>query len=263
MNKWANGVIAENILSAMDAEQAKIMNQPIATTTLSVCTNIAIASATSPAAAAATTCVGNQIGGSCVQAHLPSSTPDSGPLAPVCNKVDTTESDSWVRINDKKASDAASTYCDNLISAGTVLDSSSTAPAPGTQDDAAENGGSLSLAVLFDAAACDPGTADADQKIDFAALGRDTCYQNLYTSISQYCESPITFFFPLFVTILVLQQFEIYSSPKYSWNADFVCVCPGSQDSTWGDGYNADYTLEGGTVGLSCGLWSLSGDPAS
>lgn len=190
MNKWANGVIAATILKAMDAEQAKIMNQPIATTTLSVCTNLAIASATSPAAAAATTCVGNQIQGSCVQAHLPSSTPDSGPEAPVCNKVDTTDKDSLLRINDKKASDAASTYCDNLISAGTVLDSSSTAPAPGIQDDAAENGGSLSLAVLFDAAACDPGTADADQKVDFKALGRDTCYQNLYTSISQYCESP-------------------------------------------------------------------------
>ena len=42
----------------------------------------------------------------------------------------------------------------------------------------------------------------------------------------------------------------------------FVCLYPGSQDSTWGN-YDADYTLEGGVVGLNCGLWSLAGEPAS
>ena len=37
---------------------------------------------------------------------------------------------------------------------------------------------------------------------------------------------------------------------------------PGSQDSTWGD-YNKDYTLEGGVVGLDCGLWALTGELGS
>ena len=42
----------------------------------------------------------------------------------------------------------------------------------------------------------------------------------------------------------------------------YLCLSPGSQDSTWGN-YNADYTLEGGVVGLSCAVWSLAGEPAS
>ena len=187
LNKWANGVITMSIMSAMDAEQAKIMNEPAVTTTLKVCSTATLAATSTAPPAAATTCVGNQIQGSCVQAHEPSSTPDSGPLVPVCNKVDST-TDDFLRINDTQAQKAATTYCANLISSGTVLDSKGGEPKAGTQPNAAEKGGTLALSVVFDADSCGPGTAAQDQKIDFKALGQDQCFDALYTSISQYCE---------------------------------------------------------------------------
>jgi hypothetical protein len=41
-DKYANGVIARRILDAMDAEQAKMMNQPAITTTINFCPTPAV-----------------------------------------------------------------------------------------------------------------------------------------------------------------------------------------------------------------------------
>ncbi|KAI9660700.1 MAG: hypothetical protein M1821_010052 [Bathelium mastoideum] len=43
LNKFANGDIALRILDAMDSEQAKMMSQPLPTTTLSICTSLVAA----------------------------------------------------------------------------------------------------------------------------------------------------------------------------------------------------------------------------
>lgn len=37
----------------------------------------------------------------------------------------------------------------------------------------------------------------------------------------------------------------------------------GAQDSSWGDSYDPNYTLEGGLYLNDCGLFSLAGLPAS
>ncbi len=171
------------ILNAMDAEQAKMMNEPAVTTTITYCSTAAVATATS----AASTCVGNQIQGSCVQGSEPSATPNSGPLGAVCNKVDAPNND-LVRINADQASQAAADYCANLISAGVVLDSTAEPSRPGIQPGAAENGGELALTVMFDVDSCEPNTAAKDQKIDFNSLGQQGCEMALFTLINAACK---------------------------------------------------------------------------
>jgi hypothetical protein len=132
-------------------------------------------------------CSGNQIEGSCVQATLPSTTPDSGPKSPVCNKVDSPLGD-FVLFDATKAASAAATYCAALISSNVVLSGSSPAPKPGYVANAAENGGYIAFTVAFDVDSCAPGTASANQQLSFSALGQDLCYQSLYTALAASCE---------------------------------------------------------------------------
>ena len=167
----------------MDVEQAKMMNEPLATTTISICSTVAAATPT----VTATTCVGNQIEGSCVQGSLPSATADSGPLQPVCNKVDDA-SNKLVRINSTQAEQASADYCANLISAKTILDGNASPPKTGIIANAAENGGSLAISVLFDVDSCAPGTPSQKQKLDFTQITQEQCEQDLFTAISTYCK---------------------------------------------------------------------------
>ena len=94
--------------------------------------------------------------------------------------------------NDTKAAQGAADYCSQLISAGVVLSSSTSSPAAGHVDNAAENGGFIALTVLFDAAYCDPGTSSEDQKLDFKAFGQDQCEQYLYQELAQFCAKDST-----------------------------------------------------------------------
>lgn len=180
-DKFANGVIAWNILNAMDSEQAKMMDQPAVTKTISLCENV------SPATPTASACEGNQIQGDCVQGSLPTATPNSGPRSPVCNKVNDGDSN-YVRFNSDKAKEGAAEYCKNLVSDKVVLDAESTTVKPGTVSDAAEEGGSISLAVLFDVSSCDPDTAPADQRVDFGSMSEEDCYMNVYENLAAACK---------------------------------------------------------------------------
>ena len=148
-------------------------------------TPITTTSSASPPAGSA--CVGNQIEGSCTMASPPSSTPDSGPAQPVCNKVDSAPLP-YLMFNATQAAQGAADYCANLISGGVVLSSSTSNPNPGRVDNGAEKGGFISYVVMFDVDSCDPGTAAENQKLDFKALGQDGCYQYLYTQLAQFCK---------------------------------------------------------------------------
>ena len=110
------------------------------------------------------TCSGNQIEGSCTQAQLPSATPDSGILSPVCNKAGIGK---YVIFNATQASDGVSSYCSELTSNKVVLSSSDSPPKPGYIDDSAADGGYVAITVQFEVDAYDKGTATADQKLDF------------------------------------------------------------------------------------------------
>lgn len=131
------------------------------------------------------TCSGNQIEGSCTQAHLPSATADSGILGPVCYKAG---DGTYVMFNATQASDGAATYCSNLISDKAVLSSSDSPPKPGYVADAGQGGGYVAIAVLFDKDSCDPGTSSAEQRLDFSTWSQDQCYQYVYTSIAGECK---------------------------------------------------------------------------
>ena len=174
----------------MDEEQGKMMNQPLVSTTVSVCTtnNAELFTPTStPIITSSNICNGNQILGTCTQGSEPSAAPDSGPEVPVCNKVDAT-TNNLVRINSDTASKAAADYCANLISSGFVLDASGPPPNPGIIAGAAENGGSLALSVVFDVGSCASSTAAQNQKIDFAQFGQQNCEMDLFTAISSVCK---------------------------------------------------------------------------
>ncbi|KAL9109640.1 MAG: hypothetical protein Q9227_005677 [Pyrenula ochraceoflavens] len=139
----------------------------------------------SSSAAATSTCTGDQIEGSCTQASLPSATPDSGPEAPVCNKVDS--SGDFLMFNATQASQGASQYCENLISTKVILSSSNKSPKPGYVANAAEKGGYIALAVTLDVDSCDPGTAASNQQLDFGSWTQDKCYQYMYTTLAEAC----------------------------------------------------------------------------
>lgn len=145
---------------------------------------------TAPPPSSVRACIGNQIAGSCTQASLKSSTPNSGPQTPVCWKVETNH---YVRFNASKAAQAVARYCADLISSKTIINAQHTAPSVGkTVSGGAEKGGEITLNILFDVNSCDPGTSTADQKVDFAAMGQDTCYENLYTALAQICAQDST-----------------------------------------------------------------------
>ena len=136
--------------------------------------------------AVASACQGNQIEGSCTQAQLPSSTPDSGPESPVCYKDDS--SGGSLMFNAAQTEDGVSKYCANLISSKVVLSASETGPKPGYIAGAAENGGYVALTVEFDVDSCDPNTSASNQKLDFGTWTQDNCYLYLYTSLAQVCK---------------------------------------------------------------------------
>jgi hypothetical protein len=94
--------------------------------------------------------------------------------------------------NDDKAAQAASTYCSNLHDSKVVLNSENSPPAQGFAANVAENGGYVSLGVLFDVGSCDPGTSVDDQKVDFGAMSLDECFQYLYTPIQEMCAKDST-----------------------------------------------------------------------
>ncbi|KAL6714324.1 hypothetical protein ACLMJK_007747 [Lecanora helva] len=134
-------------------------------------------------------CQGNQIEGSCTEGHYPTLAPYSGAQQPICNKVDDDQND-YVRINDDKAKQAASDYCNNLKSGGVVLSATSDSPKPGTVAGAAEKGGMLSLTVQFDVAGCP--TDKSMSTIDFTKMSSDECVQNLYQTVSTDCSQDST-----------------------------------------------------------------------
>ena len=73
-----------------------------------------------------------------------------------------------------------------------MLDAQSSPPKPGSVPGGAEDGGQIALTVLFYANSCDPGTAAEDQKVDFAVMGQDACYQNLYSTLAEFCSQDPT-----------------------------------------------------------------------
>ena len=93
-----------------------------------------------------------------------------------------------MRFNSDKAKEGAAEYCKNLVSGKVVLDAENTTVKPGTMPDTAEEGGFISLAVLFDVNSCDANTAPADQKIDFGSMGEEDCYTNLYENLAAACK---------------------------------------------------------------------------
>jgi hypothetical protein len=127
--------------------------------------------------------------GSCVQASLPSSSPDSGIQQPVCYKVDD-PSTLYLRFNIDKAKEAASAFCASLISRGVVLDAQHTTISPYIVSGAAENNGSLALTVLFDVDSCP--TDKSMQSVDFAKLGQTECENDLFVAISEVCAQDST-----------------------------------------------------------------------
>ncbi|PSN68270.1 subtilisin-like protein [Corynespora cassiicola Philippines] len=160
----------------------------------------------------ATPCEGNQVQGDCVQANLgPAS--DSGFKTPVCMKSIGKQA-SHKLMNKDAAKAAANKYCADLINGGIVLDASNTVLNPLSYDGAV-NGGKITALILFDKESCPP---KKEQKLDFKAMGLETCVTNLYATLAQFC----------------------------------------GMDSNFQD-YNKDFTLEGGSMGIDCAIWTMFG----
>lgn len=164
-----------------------------------------------------TPCQGNQVTGDCVQATFPKKPDNSGPQAPICIKYNDSNKP---RINEQKTKDGVTTYCQNLINDKVKLTPSSTAPGKaGIVSGGAENGGDIAISVLYWPQACDSGSSS----VDFGSMSLDTCFQNFYPTIDQFC----------------------------------------GQDSTWGQAFNPDAQLEGGMWGTGCAMWSIYGQSHS
>ena len=129
-------------------------------------------------------CDGNQVQANCVAAILPSTTPFAGPLTPSCVKADG-DSGTSPRLNATKASDAASTYCQNLVDDKWVLSADGPNPKAATLVGEAENGADMSLVVMYDEASCPQDQSSST--LDIAAMGVDACFENLYTNLEAYC----------------------------------------------------------------------------
>ncbi|KAJ6575634.1 hypothetical protein DFH09DRAFT_377455, partial [Mycena vulgaris] len=130
------------------------------------------------------TCTGNQVQGSCVAGTLPKMPPYSGPQPPSCYKANGPGTPD-PRINDAKAQQAATDYCASLASNKVVLTADSGGPAPGIVKGAAENNGDLALTVLYDASACP--TDKSTSTLDFTKFGAQSCFNNFYTTLAQFC----------------------------------------------------------------------------
>ncbi len=98
--------------------------------------------------------------------------------------------------------------------------------------------------VLFDVEACPKDKSQTT--LDFTKLSAEECQSDFYLSISEYCKLSCPLLPPLFEDSRVLMKIKT-----------------GAQDSSWGGGYDPDYTIEGGLLLNDCGLFSLSGLPAA
>jgi len=120
-------------------------------------------------------CQGNQVAGDCVQGHYPADLADfSGPQPPICGKW---PDDKTPRLNADKTEAAVREYCHNLVEKKFVLKEDGAAPAPGIVPDAAENGGSLALAVVYFKGSC---PTDKTAELDFGKLGEEGCFNYFY-----------------------------------------------------------------------------------
>lgn len=146
----------------------------------------AAASSSSPTV---TRCVGNQVENNCVAGGFPSLAPYSGVQEPSCANADG-ESGRLPRINDKAASDAATKYCAQLISAGTVLVADGVDANPAIVRGVAEGGAQMSLVILYDVDGCP--TDKSMTTVDFKAMGQDECVMNMYTAVSTVCAQDST-----------------------------------------------------------------------
>ena len=135
------------------------------------------------------TCAGNQVQGSCIAGTLPSSTPYSGYIGPSCLKADGSPNSS-PRLNTKTAQDAAQAYCQSLVDKKIVLADGAANPAPDILKGKAENGGQMSLTVMYFKDSCPQDKSRSE--LDFAALGVDVCFQNLFTALQTGCEQDST-----------------------------------------------------------------------
>ena len=102
-----------------------------------------------PTSTGTSVCVGNQVQGSCTAASLPSSTPYSGYLGPVCAKADGLPENA-PRLNASLAHAVAQGYCQNLHDSKVVLSRDKPNPTPPTGlQGTAEDGGSTVVLVTY------------------------------------------------------------------------------------------------------------------
>ncbi len=131
---------------------------------------------------------GNQVQGTCRQAVHPSASPNSGPLPPMCAKVNSKTGP--LRINSSKARQAAQDFCHALSSEHVVLNAEHTAVEPWIVHGAAEHGGDLALSAIYDTQAC-----SVSRQVELSMAGQSERYQNLSEYISQMCML-MAFLFP-------------------------------------------------------------------
>lgn len=165
--------------------------------------------------------------------------PNSGVQPPICNKVDDTQND-FLRINAKKAQQAAADYCTSLASNGVVLSADSDSPKPGIVAGAAEKNRQLALTVEFDVDGCPADKSSST--VDFTKMSADECLQSFFTAISEACMCPPP------------------SPYEHSLKRKLTIIFLGAQDSTWSN-YDPNFTLEGGVFLNDCGLFGMTGEP--
>lgn len=134
----------------------------------------------------------------------PSASPNSGPLPPVCAKVNSKTGS--LRINSSKARQAAQEFCYFLASEHTVLDSEHTAVGPWIIHGAAEHGGDLALSAIYNTEAC-----SVWKEIELSKAGEIECYRNFFKYISRMCTS-LAFLFPI-----ILERVETFAYRKATW----------------------------------------------
>ena len=115
-------------------------------------------------------CNGNQITGSCVAGKVPAPTGGLGCIRP---KEFGGSSDALL-YNTQSATNAIATYCSNLVSSKTVLNSGNTNVNPGIVP-GAEDGGNIALDVLYDGDYC--LNTETPNEIDFGQMGQEGCEQ--------------------------------------------------------------------------------------
>ena len=180
---------AAGTTSAPASTKAAGTTSPLTSTTVAHTTILRNTAGTTTVPNETPLCVGNQVQGSCIGGTLPSSTPYSGYQGPSCNKADGSPG-SRPRLNATVAQEAANQYCQNLVDQKVVLSDSTANPAPGVQKGTAENGGQMSLTVMYYKNSCPEDHSSST--LDFSAMGVETCFQNLYTALEAHCSQDST-----------------------------------------------------------------------